>query len=189
MTISSQHLTITSMKAKDRTTKGLKPKDRKLATVAPKTRKAVLTANQWQNSPKQSAFMEQWLDPRSPNFGNAHRSALAVGFNERYAAQIASPSVGNQWIQEYTKRLNLTDEHIRQGIQQIAIQADESRSPDDTRLKAYETLARISGLLDSNRGNTLNVTVVQPILGGESIKQSTPVRDTTTTVEATVVDI
>lgn len=159
--------------------KGLKPKQRALATTAPKhTIKRKLTANQWQNSPKHTKFMELWLNPDSQLFGNAHKSALEAGFSTHYANQIASPSVNNKWITEYTKKLTLTDEHIRQGIQTIAIRANNSKSPDDTRLKAYETLARIGGMLDTNRGN-VTVNVVQPILGGQSVKPS----------ERTVIDV
>jgi hypothetical protein len=153
-----------------RTYKGLKPKERPLQTVPPKhTAKKQLTANQWQNTPKHTKFMEHWLDPRSETFGNAHKSALLAGFSTHYANQIASPSVNNLWITEYTKKLNLTDEHIKQGVQQLAIRANDSRSPDDTRLKAYETLARINGLLDNRQGVTVNI--VQPILGGESARK------------------
>lgn len=148
-------------------TKGLKPKNRKLATTTKNTKKKKLTANQWQNTPQQTKFMEHWLDPRSETFGNAHKSALLAGYNERYAAQIASPAVNNLWIQAYTKKLNLTEEHIKQGIQNLAVQAENSRSPDDTRLKAYEVLARIQGILDNK--NQTNVTLVQPILSGQSL--------------------
>jgi len=144
--------------------KGLNPKDRKMAT----TSKGKLTGNQWQNTPQQTKFMEHWLDPRSATFGNAYKSAIEAGYKPQYANQLASPSINNKWIQEYTKKLNLTDEHIKQGIQQLAIRANQSRSPDDTRLKAYETLARISGMID-NKGTTVNI--VQPILSGLSVKQ------------------
>ena len=146
-------------------TKGLKPKDRKLA----RTGKKKLTGNQWQNTPQQHEFMQAWLDPESPTFGNAYKSAIQVKYSPFYATQLSSPSVNNKWIQEYTKKLLLTDEHLKQGIQQIAISSKDSRSPDDTRLKAYEILSRISGLLNENRGS-LQVTVVQPILGGQSVK-------------------
>lgn len=145
-------------------TKGLKPKDRKLATT---TRKTKLTANQWQNTPQQTKFMEHWLDPESETFGNAYKSAMLAGYKPYYANQLASPAVNNKWIQAYTKRLNLTDEHIKQGISKLAMKANDSRSPDDTRLKAYEILAKITGMIDS-KGTTVNI--VTPILGGESVK-------------------
>lgn len=149
-------------------TKGLKPKDRKLQTTPPThTKLKKLTANQWQATPQQHKFMDSWINPKSPTFGNAYESAKQAGYNDRYAAQISSPSINNKWIQEYQKKLNLTEEHIRQGIQQLAIRANDSRSPDDTRLKAYETLARISGMIDSK--NSITVVNVQPILGGESV--------------------
>ena len=144
-------------------TKGLKPKQRKLATTTNKTK---LTANQWQNTPQQHEFMEAWLEPSSDTFGNAYKSAIKAKFSPHYATIISSPTVNNKWITEYVRRLNLTEEHIRQGISKLALSANNSRSPDDTRLKAYETLAKIQGLIDS-KGSTTNV-IVQPILGGQS---------------------
>lgn len=143
-------------------TKGLKPKNRSVAKGNGK-----LFANQWQNTPQQTEFMSYWLDLDSETFGNAYQSALRAGYSNQYANQLASPSINNKWIQEYTNRLNLTDEHIRQGIQQLALKAQDSRSPDDTKLKAYELLAKISGLVDNKQGNTTNV-LIQPILAGKS---------------------
>ncbi len=146
---------------------GLKPKDRKLAT---QTKGKKLTANQWQATPQQELFMEGWLTPTSPTFGNAYRSALAAGFNNHYAAIIASPNTNNKWISEYLKKQELTPEHIKQLLQSLAIKANNSRSPDDTRVKALEVLSKIHGMID--RGNNVQVTVVQPILGGESVTRT-----------------
>ena len=138
--------------------KGLKPRQRKLSTHA----------NQWSNSPMQQLFIEKWLDPKSPTFGNAYRSALEAGFKRGYAVQIASPSINLKWLQESTKRLLLSDEHLKVLLSEIAMEAKNSRSPDDTRVKSMELLLRVSGALDNR--NTTNITLVQPILGGESVK-------------------
>lgn len=155
--------------------KGLKPIDRKLGKGA----------NQWSDTPKQHLFMEKWTNPNSPTFGNAHKSALEAGYSPYYANQLASPAVNNKWMQAYKRRLNLTEEHIRAGISQLALKAEDSRSPDDTRLKAYETLAKISGMIDSKSGTTVNI--VQPILGGNSISAQEVKQDTSETVEAEVI--
>lgn len=143
--------------------KGLAPSKRAVAAPSDKH----VQANQWQATPQQNQFMEYWLDPKSPTFGNAYKSAINSGYSPAYANQLASPAVNNKWLQEYKKRLNLTEEHIRQGISNLALQANDSRSPDDTRLKAYEILAKIHGMVDS-KGNTTNI-LVQPILGGKSV--------------------
>lgn len=153
------------------TRKGEMPKDRKLATT---TKGAKLTANQWQNTPQQHKFMEHWLEPSSKTFGNAYQSALQAGYGDAYASQISSPAVNNKWIQEYTKRLVLSEEHIVAAIQNLALNTDDpidSRSPADTRLKALEILSKIKGMIDQKH-NTTNV-IVQPILGGLS-KNPTP---------------
>lgn len=139
-------------------------KDRR--TIAVKQKDKHLQANQWQGTPQQLEFMALWLDPNSSVFGNAYQAGKLAGYSDNYAKQLASKSVGNKWLTEYKNRVLLTDEHIEQGISAIALKASDSRSPDDTRLKAYETLARIKGMLD---GNKTSVTIVQPILGGQSV--------------------
>lgn len=145
------------------TTKGLRPNNRKVAT----TSKGKLTANQWQATPQQELFMDYWINPMSESFGNAYDSAIRAKYSDHYARQIAAPTVHNKWITEYKRKIDFGAEHIKQGIQDLAIRAPHSRSPDDTRLKAYETLAKIEGLIDNKHGNTTNV-IVTPILGGES---------------------
>lgn len=146
--------------------KGLKPKQRKLAT----TGKGKLTGNQWQNTPQQNKFMTAWLDPKSPTFGNAYRSALEAGYNERYAAQIASPPINNKWIQEYRRLSKLEVEHLEQKLISMIngeITRNESNSPEDTRIRAMELLGKFTGKLN-DKGNTTNI-LVQPILSGTSV--------------------
>lgn len=153
-----------SVTGKDR--KGQKPNARNLAKQPAKGKQ--LQANQWQGTPQQLEFMRLWLNPQSSTFGNAYQSGILAGYSEKYANQIATPSLNNKWLTDYKNLVVLTGEHIQQGISEIAKEARDSRSPDDTRLKAYEILAKIQGLLD---GATTKITVVQPILGGLS---STP---------------
>jgi len=150
-------------------TKGLKPKDRKLATTTKKTK---LQANQWQNTPQQNNFMVRWLDPASPTFGNAYKSALAAEYKEGYAHQIASPAINNKWIQSYTNLHKLELEHIEQKLISMIngkITRNDSNSPEDTRIRAIELLAKVTGKLDSK--NNVNVTIVQPILAGSSVRK------------------
>ncbi len=144
---------------------GLKPKQRQLAVKQPNKK---LTGNQWQATVQQHQFMDNWINPKSPTFGNAYASALAANYSEHYAIKITAPTTLTEWIGEYRRKLEFTPEHINQGIQQLAIKANDSKSPDDTRLKALEILARLHGMLDTNRGQT-NITIVQPILGGTSV--------------------
>lgn len=156
---------------------GLKPRDRKLAT----TSKGKLTGNQWQNTPQQNLFMKLWVEPTSKHFGNAHAAALAAGYSENYANQLTAPTIGSQWLTEYKRRVFFTDEHIRQGIQGLAKSAENAKSPDDTRLKAFEILAKISGMVD-NRSTTVNI--VQPILAGVSYDGRVASATTSSTVSA-----
>ena len=142
---------------------GFKPKDRGVAK----------RGNQWNNSPQQTLFMSLWLTPSNVDtFGNAYQSALQAGYSENYARQICSPAVAGQWIDQYLQKLDLTDSHIKAGITALAINKNvNSKSPADTNLKAYETLARINNMLDNKQNTTINI--VQPILGGASVEPIT----------------
>lgn len=114
--------------------------------------------------PKQKLTVENWLTPSSPTFGNLYKSALMAGFKESYAINISNRNP--EWLSSIVDKTALDPEHIKQGIQQLAINAPNSRSPDDTRLKAYELLGRYSGLDNKNNNTTINI--VQPILAGAS---------------------
>ncbi len=141
---------------------------------------------QWKGNgtPKQRAFLSNWLTPASETYGNAYKSALQAGYRPGYAINILNESP--KWLLSFTDRLDFTVEHIKAGIQGLALAAPNSRSPDDTRLKAYELLAKNAGMIDKQGG--INFTVVQPILGGQSVKRKTveaevKVRDGTRTEE------
>ena len=121
---------------------------------------------QWRGNKKQRLAMELWTDPASKTFGNAYQSFLKAGFSPSYAKNVMN--ITPKWLSEYIDRLDFQPEHIKQGIQSLAVKSNNSRSPDDTRLKAYEILAKISGMID-NKGTTVNI--VQPILNGESVKR------------------
>lgn len=140
--------------------KGKPPAERKLAR--PKEGKQ-LQANQWRATKKQRLAMSYWLEPSSETFGNAYRSFLRAGFSKSYSMNVVNKAP--QWLVNYVESDELADVHIRAGVQAIAKAAPNSKSPDDTRLKAYELLAKITGLLE---GNKTQVTVVTPILGGQS---------------------
>lgn len=145
------------------TNSGLKPKHRR--TLATKN------ANQWHNTPQQNKFMVAWLDPTSETFGNAYQSALKVGYNERYATQIASPAINNKWVQDYKRLSKLEIEHIEQkliGMINGRITREQSNSPEDTRLKAMELLGKFTGKLNDKHQTTVNI--VQPILNSSSVK-------------------
>lgn len=143
---------------------GIKPNQRPLAT---KQTNKKLQANQWQGTPQQHLFMAQWLNPKSTTFGNAYESAIVAGYSKYYANQITSKAVGNQWLQDYKRLVLFTNDHIEQGIISLANSSSNSRSPDDTRLKALELMTKIRGMTDTNK-HTTNV-IVQPILGGTSV--------------------
>ncbi len=119
---------------------------------------------------KQRLFLEYWIQPESETFANGYRSALKAGFAPKYALNITGQNP--KWLSESIDKLELHPEHIKQGISKIATGEINSKSVDDTRLKAYELLARYSGM---DKDKQVNITVVQPILGGASVHKDSTV--------------
>lgn len=117
-------------------------------------------------SRKNNLFMEYWTDPSSETFGNVYKSGQKAGFSKTYSKNLLN--VAPKWLTTFIDRTNLTEEHITQGIQRLAQAAPNSKSPDDTRLKAYELLMKLKGLTDNK--NHTNITLVQPILAGKSME-------------------
>lgn len=131
--------------------------------------KTLAKSKSWKGNKKQRLFIEYWINPESETFGNAYKSGLRAGFSRTYSLNITS--LAPKWLSENIEKLNLYEEHIKQGIYDIALNTDNtnSRSPNDTKLKAFEVLSDIHGLIGKNKGTT--VTIVQPILSGQSVKR------------------
>jgi phage terminase small subunit len=47
-------------------------------------------ANQYKVDPRQSMFLQAYLDPQSETFSNAYQSAINAGYSEEYAQNITS---------------------------------------------------------------------------------------------------
>lgn len=135
-------------------------------------------------APKQRLTISNWLDPTSPTFGNLYQSCIKAGFSNSYALNISH--LNPSWLSESIETTALNPEHIKQGIIKIATGVIDSRSVDDTRLKAYELLGKYAGLDQSNRGNT--TVIVTPILGGRSVVTDEPV-PTTSSEDSTIIDM
>jgi len=52
-------------------------------------------------NPQQILFKEAYLNPDSPTFSNAYRSALQAGYEDEYAKNITSK--GNDWMAEIVR--------------------------------------------------------------------------------------
>lgn len=105
--------------------------------------------NQWRANPRQLLFMRYYLDVTEPDtFSNAYKSALKAGYSNQTARDIASTN-RNKWLQEYTNKSNLELEHLEQQLADIIIDRDnvQSKSVDDTRLKAIELVAKLKGYM------------------------------------------
>lgn len=129
---------------------------------------AGLQPKQKKLNPKQRAFIENYFNPESETFANLYRSGLKAGFSPTYSMNIKH--LNPSWLSNLIETAQFQPEHIKQGIQSLALRSNDSRSPDDTRLKAYEILAKITGMIDHKQGSNIQINV-QPILGGESTKR------------------
>ncbi len=118
--------------------KGLKPSRRK------QIQDVAITSNQWQTSPKQQLFLSKYFDPASNTYGNVYQSAMTAGYSESYARNLTRKEHKNMWIMEYLDKQDFKPEHITAGITNIAT-SPLSRQSD--KLKAYELLAKLNGML------------------------------------------
>ena len=55
--------------------------------------------------PRQTLFLQNYLDPKSKTFSDAYNSALKAKYSDNYAKQIAS--IGNEWLTDYNRRNNM----------------------------------------------------------------------------------
>lgn len=99
--------------------------------------------NQWTGTKQQEEFLERWLSPKSPTFGNPYTSAMEAGYSETYSRIIAADSVGNDWIKRAHNLVAFKPEHVVQKLQEIATDGDE-RTADQ--LKALELIGKAQGM-------------------------------------------
>lgn len=153
----------------------------------PTTAVAVKPKNKYTYRPskKNNLFMEYWTDPKSQTFGNVYQSGVRAGFSPTYSKNMLN--VAPKWLLTYIDRTEFTKDHIANLLQTLAISSPNSRSPDDTRLKAIELMMKAKGMLDNKA--TVQVNVVQPILNGNSVikPQTTSKHSSSTTHE--VIDL
>ena len=114
--------------------------------------------------PKQKLTIGYWTSEDSETFGNLYQSAIKAGFSRSYALNLSH--LRPSWLSETIENAQFEPKHIQQGIQNLAKNAPNSKSPDDTRLKAWELLAKITGMTDNKSSTTINI--VKPILGGDT---------------------
>jgi hypothetical protein len=96
---------------------------------------------------RQEMFLSYYLDPYSSTFANAYQSALQAGYNKHYSRNITSKGVN--WLSDYVDKSELKLDHINRTLTELASfsRQVDSKSPDDTRIKALELLSKLNGLL------------------------------------------
>ncbi len=67
----------------------------------------VKQANQYSPDPRQTLFLQYYLDPKSDTFSNALQSALKVGYTQEYAENITS--IMPKWLSENIGRFGMLD--------------------------------------------------------------------------------
>ena len=87
-------------------------------------------------NPQQQKFKEGYINPSSPTFGNAYKSALAADYEEYYAKNITAQ--GNAWFCDIMRHFEMSDS-AEKGLKEmveIQIQNDEGKiDPAIGRLK------------------------------------------------------
>ncbi len=132
---------------------GLNPK---LRTLRVKSRQG----NQWIYTPKQIAFIENWLTPSSPTFGNAQQSAIKAGFSKDYSRVITANYTNLEWVREAKRYLrHFTPEHIGQAVQDLAMSATHERD----KLKALDMLARMSGMYIERQESNIKISFTNSV--------------------------
>lgn len=128
---------------------GLAPSRRKVGN------EVSTVSNQWQSNPKQQLFLYNYFEPTSKTFGNVFQSAVSAGYKESYARSLTRRNNKNMWLSEYARNTQLQPEHIMAGITSIATSMTEKGS---TRLKGYELLAKLNGMvIDRSQSVSVNI--------------------------------
>ena len=105
-------------------------------------------------------FINAWLDPTSPTYGNAYQSALASGYSESYARTITTDSRNAEWIQQAKGILKqFTPMHVIQGFMHEATTAKASRD----RQNALTNIAKINGMFIERRESDIRVNFTNSV--------------------------
>lgn len=109
---------------------------------------------------KQMRYIENWLSPTSPTFGNSYQSAVAAGFSKSYSRVLGTDSLGLEWVQEAKKQLaTFQPEHIYRGFQDIA----QNGKQDRDKLKALELMGKARGMFIDRVQTDTRVTFVNDV--------------------------
>lgn len=132
-------------KVKDELAQGLTKLSRK--GKAPTKRKFVTDelsqGNQWQATERQVKFIDAYMDPKSPSFGNSYQSAIAAGFSESYAMQVMKPSVGLDWVKQAYNIMKLEPDHLKMSLAKIVT---DPYAKDSDKISAIKLLGQDQGL-------------------------------------------
>lgn len=98
-------------------------------------------ANQWRPDPRQSLFLQNYLNPDSETFSNALRSALKAGYEKSYAENITarlptwlSDTVGYEYMLKKAES-NLKEFLEMDTVNQIPTKSGNVATYDDPKLK------------------------------------------------------
>ena len=101
-------------------------------------------ANQWQATTRQQDWLKYYMDPKErETYGNSYQAALRAGYSESYAANIMSPTLALQWVQQAKNIMRLNPEHLKLALAQIIT---DSMSKDSDKIQAIKLLGTDQGM-------------------------------------------
>lgn len=100
--------------------------------------------NQWQGDERQQRWLKYYMDPKEKDtWGNAYQAAIKAGYNESYATQIMSPSLGLQWVRSAKNIMRLNPEHLKFALASIV---SNEFSKDSDKIQAIKLLGTEEGM-------------------------------------------
>lgn len=101
-------------------------------------------ANQWQATTRQQDWLKYYMDPKeSETYGNSYQAALKAGYSESYAANIMSPTLALQWVQQAKNIMRLNPEHLKLALARIIT---DGMAKDSDKIQAIKLLGTDQGM-------------------------------------------
>lgn len=121
-------------------------------------------SNQYKVDPRQAKFLEIYLNPKSPTYANAYRSAINAGYEDYYAKVIKSNAP--KWVVEGVEEIT-KNELVKKAKKVLK----DSLDSDDERIR--QDTAKFIAKTDVEFSDKQEVThhLPKPILGGKSTSQ------------------
>ena len=106
--------------------------------------KEVKQANQWFSDPRQELFLKEYLDPKSPLWGNALQSGLKAGYSQEYSESITAQMP--DWLSERLGKSKLVQKaEINMNLALDGLLDDPEKGKKEIQYKASEFILKTQG--------------------------------------------